>query len=140
MGPSGTFELRGHSRFQVDHRLDGDLELTIWFQGDMVVRRGERFERFLDHLEGLDNLANSTPASHVHCHLEDLGEALSRAQHAIYRMLNAMRGHGIPITIYATGERPEQSEHLKMAKLFVAGLSRQAGPSLQLVEIRRRAS
>ncbi len=140
MGPSGTFELKGLSRLQIDHRLDEHAELTIWFQGDMIVRRGERFRRYLDRLEDLVSLSNETPARHVHCHLEDLGEALSRAQHAIYRMLNAMRGHGIPITIYATGERPEQSEHLKMAKLFVQGLSKQPGPSLELVEIRRQAS
>lgn len=140
MRPSGTFELHGHSRLQIDHRLDEDLALSIWFQGDMVVRHGERFNRYLTHLERLDELAKTTSATHVHCHLEDLGETLSRAQHAIYRMLNAMRGHGIPITIYATGERPEQSEHLKMARLFVSGLSRQPGASLQLVEIRRQAS
>ncbi len=140
MGPAGTFELKGHSRLQIDHRVDEHHELTIWFQGDMVVRRGTRFDRYLSHLEELAALACGTPATHVHCHLEDLGEALSRAQHAIYRMLNGMRGHGIPITIYATGERPEQSEHLKMSKLFVEGLSKQPGPPLELVEIRRRAS
>jgi hypothetical protein len=52
-------------------------------------------------------------------------------------MLNAMRAEGHAITIYATGDYPEQSEHLNMSRLFVTGLSKRPGPPVKLVDIRR---
>lgn len=137
MEVTGTFHLKGNTGLQIDHLIDDKGELSIQFFGGMIVRHGDRFDRYLACLESLEHLANEAAITHVHCHLEHLGEVLSRAQHAIYRMLAAMREQGRPITIYATGEHPEQSEHLKMSRLFVAGLSKQPGPPLELVVIRR---
>jgi hypothetical protein len=134
---SGTFELEGHTAFRIEHELDDQKVLSIWFFGGLVVRHGDRFDLYLTHLEELARLANETPASHVHCHLEHLGEVLSRAQHGIYRMLHATRAQGRPVTIYATGEQPEQSEHLRMSRLFVDGVSKQPGAPVKLTEIRR---
>lgn len=133
----GTFHLKGNTGLQIDHLINDKGELSIQFFGGMIVRHGNRFDRYLGRLEGLEQLANEASVTHVHCHLEHLGEVLSRAQHAIYRMLYAMRAQGRPITIYATDEHPEQSEHLKMSQLFVAGLSKQPGPPVKVVEIRR---
>jgi hypothetical protein len=134
---SGTFHLKGNTGLQIDHLIDDQGGLSIQFFGGMIVRHGDRFDRYLARLEGLVQLADEAAVTHVHCHLEHLGEVLSRAQHAIYRMLNAMRAQGRPVTIYATSEHPEQSEHLNMSRLFVAGLSKQPGPPVKLVEIRR---
>lgn len=137
MQDSGTFLVKGTTDLRVDHELGNQGELSIWFVGDLVVRHGERFDSYLSHLEALEQLSNEASVRHVHCHLEDLGEVLSRAQHAIYRMLHAMRGNGCAITIYATAERPEQSEHLKMSRLFVTGVAKQPGAPVKLVETRR---
>ena len=134
---SGVFRLEGNTRFRVEHALDGQNELTIDFYGGLIDRQGQRFEQYLSHLERLQNLVEKASVKHVHCHLEHLGEALSRAQHAIYRMLHAMRSQGCAITIYATADLPEQSEHLKMSRAFVAGLSRQPGAPVEVVEVRR---
>jgi hypothetical protein len=134
---SGTFELEGQTTFRIEHELNDQNLLSIWFYGGLVVRHGDRFDRYLSHLEELAQLANETSASHVHCHLEHLGEVLSRAQHAIYRMLHAIRAQGRPVTIYATGEQPEQSEHLRMSRLFVDGISKQPGAPVKLAEIRQ---
>lgn len=136
MGPSGTFHLKGNTGFQIDHELDGD-ELHLRFYGGLIVKHRGRFDRFLTHLEDLLRLADDASVTRVHCHLEHLGEVLSRGQHAIYRMLNAMRAEGHAITIYATGDYPEQSEHLNMSRLFVTGLSKRPGPPVKLVDIRR---
>jgi len=133
----GTFELEGNTTFRIEHELDEQNGLTIWFYGGLVVRHGDRFDLYLTHLEELARRANEANAAHVHCHLEHLGEVLSRAQHAIYRMLHAIRAQGHPVTIYATGEQPEQSEHLRMARLFVDGISKQPGAPVKLTEIRR---
>ncbi len=137
MQESGTFELQGETTFRIEHELDDQNVLSIWFYGGLVVRHGDRFDSYLSHLEELARLANETPAPHVHCHLEHLGEVLSRAQHAIYRMLHAIRAQGRPVTIYATGEQPEQSEHLRMSRLFVDGVSKQPGAPVKLTEIRQ---
>ena len=137
MEVSGTFHLKGHTGFQIDHKVTDEGELVIWFFGGLIVRHGDRFDRYLAHLESLEQAAKDPNVTHIHCHLEHLGEVLSRAQHAIYRMLHAMRDQGRPITIYATGEHAEQSEHLKMSRLFVVGLSKRPGPPVKLVEIRR---
>ena len=137
MEVAGTFHSEGNTSFKIQHTLDDQGELSIWFFGDLVTRHGERFDRYLSYLEDLERLSNDVSATHIHCHLEHLGEALSRAQHAIYRMMHAMRAQGRPVTIYATSEHPEQSEHLKMSRLFVAGVSKQPGPPVKLVEIRR---
>lgn len=137
MEVAGTFHLKGNTGLQIDHLINDKGELSIQFFGGMIVRHGDRFDRYLARLEGLEQLANEASVTHVHCHLEHLGEVLSRAQHAIYRMLYAMRAQGRPITIHATDEHPEQSEHLKMSQLFVAGLSKQPGPPVKVVEIRR---
>ena len=137
MEPTGTFELASRSRLRIDHSLNERDELFIEFRGNILMSHGERFSRYLTHLEELGRLASETPATRVHCHLEGLGEALSRAQHAIYRMLNAMRGRGIPVIIYVARELPEQSEHLEMSRLFVEGLSRRPGPPLELIEVTR---
>jgi len=134
---SGTFELEGTTSFRIEHELDEEGALTIWFHGGLVVRHGDRFDRYLAHLEELERIAGEAHATPVHCHLEDLGEVLSRAQHAIYRMLHAIRAQGHPVTIYATGEQPEQSEHLRMSRLFVDGISKQPGAPVKLTEIRR---
>jgi hypothetical protein len=134
---TGTFHLKGNTGLQIDHLINDQGELSIEFFGGMIVRHGDRFDRYLARLEGLEHLASEAAVTHIHCHLEHLGEVLSRAQHAIYRMLAAMREQGRPVTIYATGEHPEQSEHLKMSRLFVAGLSKQPGAPVKLVELRR---
>lgn len=136
MQESGTFDLEGNTTFKIEHQLDEEDGLTIWFSGSLVARHGRRFDRYLTYLEELERLAQEAEASHVHCHLEHLGEVLSRAQHAIYRMLHAMRAQGRPVTIYATGEEPEQSEHLRMSRLFVDGISKQPGAPVKLNEIR----
>lgn len=136
MDVSGTFQLKGNTGFQIDHEINDRGELVIWFFGGLIVRHGDRFDRYLAHLEGLEQAARDPAVTHVHCHLEHLGEVLSRAQHAIYRMLHAMRDQRRPITIYATGEHPEQSEHLKMSRLFVSGLSKRPGPQVRLEEVR----
>ncbi len=137
MQDSGTFELDGNTTFKVEHDLNDKGELSIWFYGGLVVRHGDRFDRYLTHLEELVQIANQADVSHVHCHLEHLGEVLSRAQHAIYRMLHAIRAQGRPVTIYATDEQPEQSEHLQMSRLFVDGISKQPGAPVKLTEIRQ---
>lgn len=134
---SGVFRLEGSMRFRVEHALDAKNELTIDFHGGLIDHNGDRFERYLAHLEALQRLVEENETSHVHCHLEDLGEALSRAQHAIYRMLHAMRARGCAITIYATADLPEQSEHLKMSRAFVEGLSRHPGAHVEVVEVRK---
>lgn len=133
----GPFHLGGNTIFKIEHDLDEQGELSIWFYGGLVVRHGDRFDRYLSHLESLERLATNASVMHVHCHLEHLAEVLSRAQHAIYRMLHAVRARGVPITIYATGEQPEQSEHLRMSRLFVDGVGKQPGPPVKLMEIRR---
>jgi len=132
-----TFHLEDNTSFKIEHDLDEQGALSIWFFGGLVTRHGDRFDRYLTHLEDLERLANDASATHVHCHLEHLGEALSRAQHAIYRMLHAMRAQGRAVTIYATSEHPEQSEHLRMSRLFVAGVGKQPGPPVKVIEIRR---
>ena len=137
VGRAGTFHLKGPSGLQIEHQLNDEHELSIWFYGDVMVSQGEYFDRYLQHLEDLEQLADEGLVIHVHCHLEHLGEALSRAQRAIYRLLGQMRKQGRRLTIYATGEHPEQSEHLNMSRAFVAGMSRMPGPPLKLVEIRR---
>lgn len=137
MQESGTFKLDDGKDFVIEHRLDDEGGLSIWFHGGLVVRHGGRFERYLSHLEQLVEIADEANVAHVHCHLESLGEVLSRAQHAIYRMLHAMRSHGRSVTIYATGEAPEQSEHLRMSRLFVEGVSKQPGAPVKLTETRR---
>lgn len=137
MQESGTFELEGLATFRIEHDLDDQNALSIWFYGGLVVRRSDHFDGYLIHLEELARLANEAPVSHVHCHLEHLGELLSRAQHAIYRMLHAIRAQGRPVTIYASGEQPEQSEHLRMSRLFVDGISKQPGAPVKLAEIRQ---
>ena len=137
MGPSGTFHLKGNTGLQIEHEVDDQGELSIWFYGGLMVKHEGRFDRYLSHLAGLQELADDSSVAHVHCHLEHLGEVLSRAQHVIYRMLHAMRDQGHAVTIYATGEHPEQSEHLNMSQLFVNGLSRRPGPPVRLIEIRR---
>ncbi len=137
MQDSGTFKLEGNTDFKIEHGLDDEDGLSIWFYGGLVVRHGDRFERYLTHLEELAQIANEANVAHVHCHLEHLGEVLSRAQHAIYRMLHAIRAQGRSVTIYATGEAPEQSEHLRMSRLFVEGVSKQPGAPVKLTEIRR---
>lgn len=137
MQDSGTFLVHGNTDLRIDHELDGQGELSIWFVGELVVRHGDRFDRYLRHLEGLEQLSNEASVTHVHCHLEGLGEVLSRAQHAIYRMLHAMRGNGCAITIYAAAEPPEQSEHLKMSRLFITGIAKNPGAPVKLVETRR---
>ncbi len=134
---SGVFRLEGNTRFRVEHALNEQNELMIDFQGGLIDRQGDRFEQYLSHLESLQRLAEEHSIGHVYCHLEHLGEALSRAQHAIYRMLHAMRAAGCAITIYATADLPEQSEHLKMSRAFVDGLSRHPGAPVEVVEIRR---
>ena len=137
MGISGTFELKGNTSLRIDHDQTEEGELSIWFRGDLIVRGGDRFEQYLGELQGFELAARDPSVRHIHCHLEHLGQVLSRAQQAIYRMLKGMWDKGLPITIYATAERPEQSEHLDMSRLFVADLSRKPGPPLKLVEIRR---
>ena len=137
MQDSGTFKLEGNKDFTVEHQLDDEEGLSIWFYGGLVVRHGDRFERYLSHLEELAQIADEANVGHVHCHLEHLGEVLSRAQHAIYRMLHAMRAQGRSVTIYATGEEPEQSEHLRMSRLFVEGVSKQPGAPVKLTEVRQ---
>ena len=137
MQDSGTFALEGNTTFRIEHELSDEDGLSIWFYGGLVVRHGDRFDRYLTHLEELVQVANETDVVHVHCHLEHLGEVLSRAQHAIYRMLHAIRAQGRPVTIYATDEQPEQSEHLQMSRLFVDGVSKQPGAPVKLTEIRR---
>ena len=132
-----TFHLGGNSGFKIEQDLDEQGALSIWFYGDLVVRHGDRFDRYLGHLESLGRLATNASVTHVHCHLEHLAEGLSRAQHAIYRMLHAIRARGLPLTIYATDEKPEQSEHLCMSRLFVDSISKQPGPPVKLMEIRR---
>lgn len=134
---SGTFHLKGHTGLQIDHAVDEYGELGITFYGGLLVRSGQRYDQYIEHLRELEAIAGGQGISHVHCHLEYLGEVLSRAQHAIYRMLGAMRRNGKAVTVYATGEHPEQLEHLRMAKLFVNGLSKEPGPQVKLVEIRR---
>jgi len=134
---SGTFALEGNTTFRIEHELSDEDGLSIWFYGGLVVRHGDRFDRYLTHLEELAQVANESDVVHVHCHLEHLGEVLSRAQHAIYRMLHAMRAQGRPVTIYATDEQPEQSEHLQMSRLFVDGVSKQPGAPVKLTEIRQ---
>lgn len=137
MTPSGTFNIEGNTTFRIEHELDEQNILSIWFHGNLVVRRGDRFDLYLTQLEGLARLAEDSNAAHIHCHLEHLGEVLSRAQHAIYRMLHAMRAQGHPVMIYAAGDQPEQSEHLRMSRLFVDGLCKQPGAPVELTEIRR---
>lgn len=137
METAGTFQLDGNTSFKIEHDLNEQSELSISFFGGLVGRHGDRFERYLTHLESLERLASDGSVTHVHCHLEHLGEVLSRAQHAIYRMLHAMRARGLPLTIYATGEQPEQSEHLRMSRLFVDGVCKQPGPPVKLMEIRQ---
>lgn len=137
MGATGTFHLKGNTGLQIDHELTDEGELVILFFGGMIVRHGDRFDRYLAHLESLEQAARDPRVTHIHCHLEHLGEVLSRAQHALYRMLHAMRDQGHPVTIYATGEHPEQSEHLKMSRLFVTGISKRPGAPVKLVDIRR---
>jgi hypothetical protein len=134
---SGTFKLEGNTDFRIEHELDDEGGLSIWFYGGLVVRPGDRFDGYLTHLEKLAEIANEADVARVHCHLEDLGEVLSRAQHAIYRMLHAIRAQGRPVTIYATAEQPEQSEHLRMSRLFVDGVSKQPGATVTLTEIQR---
>jgi len=134
---NGTFTLEGNTTFKIEHDRNDEDGLSIWFYGGLVVRHGDRFDRYLAHLEELSRIANEADVVHVHCHLEHLGEVLSRAQHAIYRMLHAMRAQGRPVTIYATDEQPEQSEHLRMSRLFVDGVSKQPGAPVRLTEIRR---
>ena len=137
MQDSGTFALEGNTTFRIEHELSDEDGLSIWFYGGLVVRHGDSFDGYLTHLEELAHVANESDVVHVHCHLEHLGEVLSRAQHAIYRMLHAMRAQGRPVTIYATDEQPEQSEHLQMSRLFVDGISKQPGAPVTLTEIRR---
>ena len=137
MQDSGVFKLEDNHDFAIEHRFDDEGGLSIWFSGGLVVRHGGRFERYLTHLEELARIADQANVAHVHCHLENLGEVLSRAQHAIYRMLHAMRAQGRAVTIYATGEEPEQSEHLRMSRLFVDGVSKQPGAPVKLTETRR---
>ena len=137
METTGVFQLEGNASFRIENDLSEQNELSISFFGDFIDRHGDRFERYLAHLQSLERLAGEDSVTHVHCHLESLGEALSRAQHAIYRMLHAMRAHGCAVTIYATDDLPEQSEHLKMSRLFVDGLSRHPGAPVKVVENRR---
>ena len=137
MGTSGTFNLGGNTSLQIDHNLDEKGDLTLKFRGDLIVRGGDRFEQYLTELKTFQRIANDPKVRHVHCHLENLGQVLSRAQTAIYRMLKSMWDAGLPITIYATGDQPEQSEHLDMSRLFVNDLSRKPGPPLKLIEVRR---
>ena len=137
MEVAGTFSLKGNTDLRIDHELNNKDELCIWFVGGLMVGQGDGFNRYLARLQSFEQLANNASATHIHCHLEQLGEVLSRAQHAIYRMLHAMRAQGRPITIYATDEHPEQSEHLKMSQLFVTGLSKRPGAPVKVVDIRR---
>jgi len=137
MEPAGTFHLIGNTGLHIEHQFDDEGALSIWFYGDLVVKQGDRFDRYLGHLEGLQQLLDDSSATHIHCHLEHLGEVLSRGQHAIYRMLHAMRDQGCAITIYATREYPAQSEHLNMSRLFVNGLSKHPGPPVKLIEVRQ---
>lgn len=137
MGISGTFHLKGNTSLRIDHDQSEEGDLSIWFRGDLIARGGDRLEQYLAQLQSFERAANDPSVRHIHCHLEHLGQVLSRAQQAIYRMLKSMWDKGLPITIYATAERPEQSEHLDMSKLFVSDLSRRPGPPLKLVKIRR---
>ena len=137
MGTSGTFNIDGNTSLQIDHEVNDQGELSLWFRGDLIVRGGNRFDQYLAELKGFQKIAEDPSVRHVHCHLEHLGQVLSRGQTAIYRMLKSMWDQGLPITIYATGEHPEQSEHLDMSRLFVSDLSRKSGPPLKLIEVRR---
>lgn len=135
MQKSEAHEVGGGDTFRITHETTSSGDLRIRLEGPLLMRRGEPFDAYMASLEQLVDLSAKDDITHVHCHLEGLGEAVSRAQHAIYRMLNSMREQGNEITIHTTAARPESVEHQKMSRLFVEGLLRRPGPPIRVVEL-----
>lgn len=138
MTHSESFEWKGAPGLRVDHQLSPEGEFSIWFVGSLLSSQGDVFDSYLDHLRHLEEVARSNEVTHIHCHLERLREVVSRAQHAVYRMLSAMRDQGKSISIHTTDVEPDRAEHQRMATLFVEGVSKQPGATIEVVEARRR--
>ena len=130
-----TFEVDGNERFRITCETTSSGYLQIRFEGPLLLRRGEPFDAYMECLRQLTDLATKDGVTHVHCHLEELGETISRAQHAIYRMLNSMREQGNEITIHTAGASPESAEHQRMSRLFAEGLQNRPGPAVHVVEL-----
>ena len=129
-----TFHLEGRGDLTVEHRVTNGI-LQVGFRGGYMGRYDERFEGYVAHLDALSELAKDPNVQEVECHLDEFGEALSRTQHAVYRWLYAVRSNVSKITVFATDRKPEQSEHLRMAQLFVDGLAGRGGAELELVKV-----
>lgn len=135
MAIKGTFEWNRAGGLRVNHEVSTSGELNIWFTGSLLSSEREEFDRYLAHLADLEAIAAEENVAGVRCHLDELGETVSRGHHAIYRMLSAMREGGVPITIVTSDSRPEFADHQRMSKLFADGLSSRPGPPVEVVAI-----
>jgi hypothetical protein len=137
-----TFQL---DELVVDHEVTKDGILRITYRGthlrgsyaegtDLYRRYDEKFNAYLDHIDGLVELSAGPDISAVECHIEDLEDAMSRTRQSLYRMLQRMRPLVRTITIYGTTGKPAQNEHFQMTKVFVTKLSKQPGAPLKLID------
>ena len=129
-----AFVLEGSISLQVRHEIEGDA-LKIYFDGGGMGRYDATFEQYVGYTEALSSQANSEAIRRIECHLENFGEALSRTQHTVYRMLNMIRPHVEQIAIVASDTAPEHAEHLRMSQLFVDGMQGKGGAALTLVKV-----
>ncbi len=125
-------------KFQVDdllveHGVGDDGKLLIRFQGSYLGNYDKVFEIYRAYLAQIVELVADGSVSEAQVHVEELGQTISRAKHAIFAMLQGLRRHVARIVIYAGSGRPEQEEHQRLMRLFIAETSGQTGAAMTLV-------
>lgn len=125
-------------RFQVDnllveHRVEDEGRLWLRFQGSYLGSYDKVFQIYQAYLTQLVELTSDGVVSEVELHIEELGQMISRAKHAIFGMLQGLRQHVSKVGIYASSDKPEHAEHHRMMRLFIKETLGQKGASVELL-------
>jgi hypothetical protein len=122
-------------RLSVAHTFEDDGRLSLHFKGAYLGGYDKVFEVYTGHLQKLVELTEDGSVAAVSCHVEELQQILSRAKHAIFSMIQAMRPNVQTITIHAAGAKPENRQHLRMMKVFIEETRGSDGATVKLVEL-----